>query len=118
MKHFGYKRFFEIENLKRLYANANRKRIIGYILLIIGIILFIISVHNARKIAEANNLSTSISNAFEHNSTWNPIIKFFGGKAQEDINYYGIVNLTIQIGGVVLTALGAVMIVVYRKKQK
>ena len=112
-----FKHFFEIENLKRLYANANGKRIIGYILFITGIILFLISVHNARKIAEANNLSTSITNAFEHNSTWNPIIKFFGGEAQEDIDYYGTVNLIIQIGGVVFTALGAVMIVVYRKKK-
>lgn len=112
------KRFFDIENLKRLYASANRKRIIGFILLIIGIILFIISVHAAQKIAEANNLSTSISNAFEHNSTWNPIIKFFGGKAQEDIDYYSTVNLIIQIGGVVLTAIGAVMIFVYRKKKQ
>jgi hypothetical protein len=112
------KRFFEKENLKRLYASANRKRVLGFILFIIGIILFLISVHAAQKIAEANNLSTSISNAFEHNPTWNPIIKFFGGKAQEEMDYYSTVTLIIQIGGLVLTALGAVMIVIYRKKKK
>lgn len=112
-----FKRFMEKENLKRLYANANRKRIAGFILLAIGIILFIISVNAARQIADANNLSTSISNFFEHNPTWNPLIKFFGGKVQEKIEYYSKVTLMIQIGGVALTALGAVMIVVFRKKK-
>ena len=106
-----------LEKLKRFYANTNRKRLIGFVLLIFGIILFLISVHAARKIAEANNLSTSISNTFEHNSTWNPIIKFFGGKAQEDIDYYSTLTLIIQIGGVALTAIGAVMVFVYRKKK-
>lgn len=112
-----FKRFFKKENLKRLYANANRKRIAGFIILILGVILFILSVDAAKQIADANNLSTSISNFFEHNTTWNPIIKFFGGEVQEEIEYYSTLTLIIQIGGVVLTALGAVMVFVYRKKK-
>lgn len=104
------------ESLKRWVANLNLKLIAGILVLVLGIILFILSVHATKKIAEANTLSQNISNFFEHNPGWNPILKFFGGKAQEKIEYYNNVTLMIQIGGVALTALGAVMIVVFRKK--
>ena len=112
-----FKRFTNKETLKQMAANANWKWIAGVVILIVGIILFILSVHAMKKVADANTLSQNLSNFFEHNTSWNPIIKFFGGKAQEKINYYDNVTLMIQIGGVALTALGAVMIVVFRKKK-
>ncbi len=112
-----FKRFTNKENLKQMTAHANWKWIAGVVILIVGIILFILSVHAMKQIADANTLSQNFSNFFEHNTTWNPIIKFFGGKAQEKIEYYNKVTLIIQIGGVALTALGAVMVVVFRKKK-
>lgn len=113
----NFRHFFQKENLKQLYGNANHKRIVGFIILIIGIILFIYSIYAAKQVADANNLSTSMTNFFEHNTAWNPLIEFFGGEAQKEIDYYGTMTLMIQIGGIALTALGAVMVVVYRKKK-
>ncbi|MBS0604484.1 MAG: hypothetical protein JSS60_05535 [Verrucomicrobia bacterium] len=103
-------------DLKSRFANLNYKQIAGIIVLIGGIVLFFLTVNATKKIADATTLSQSISNYFEHNPDWNPIIKFFGGKAQEKITYYSTMVLLIQIGSVVLTALGAVMIVLFRKK--
>jgi prolipoprotein diacylglyceryltransferase len=108
---------FNKEQLKNLASRVNYKCLAGVLILIVGVILFIFSVDATRKIADANTLSQNISNFFEHNPTWNPIIKFFGGKAQEKIEYYNHQTFMIQIGSIVLTALGVVMIVVFRKKK-
>jgi cbb3-type cytochrome oxidase subunit 3 len=114
----GFKNSAEKSKLQLFLASVNYKFLIGIILLIIGITLFIFSVHATQQIAEANNLSQSISDAFEHNPSWNPLITFFGGEAQEKIDYYSHRVFMVQIGAVVLTALGAVMIVLFRKKKQ
>lgn len=105
------------EPLKNLASKINYKYVAGILILIAGIILFFFSIHATKKIADANTLSQNISDFFQHNPTWNPIIKFFGGKAQEKIEYYNHMTLMVQIGSVVLTVLGAVMIAIFRKKK-
>jgi hypothetical protein len=111
------KNAFNKERLKNLASKMDYRWFIGLLLLIVGIIFFIFSVHATKKIADANTLSQNISDFFQHNPTWNPIIKFFGGQAQEKIEYYSHQVLVIQIGSVVLTAVGAVMMVIFRKKK-
>ena len=111
------KKFLDKELLKNLASKVNYKCLAGVLILIAGIILFICSIQATKKIADANTLSQNMSDFFQHNPTWNPIIKFFGGKAQEKVEYYSHMNLIIQIGSVVLTALGAIMIAVFRKKK-
>jgi hypothetical protein len=108
----------EKSKLQLFLANANYQFLAGIVLLLTGIILFMFSIHATKKIAEANDLSQSLSDFFEHNPTWNPLVTFFGGKAQEKIEYYNNRVFMVQLGAVVLTALGAVMIVLFRKKKQ
>jgi hypothetical protein len=110
------KRSFNKESLKQMAANMNYKWIASLIVLIAGIVIFILSVQATKKIAEAVTLSQTFSDFFKHNPSWNPIIQFFGGTAEHKIEYYNNIILILQIGGVVLTALGAVMLVFFRKK--
>ena len=93
------------------------KRISGLILFIIGVILILFAIHAMHQIAEAKNLSQNITDFFEHNPDWNPIIKFFGGKAQEKISTYDTPALLTLISGIVLTIIGAIMAIVNRKKR-
>lgn len=84
---------------------------------IVGIILIIFAIQAMHQIAEAKSLSQNITDFFEHNPDWNPIIKFFGGKAQEKISTYDTPALLALISGIVLTIIGAVMAIVNRKKR-
>jgi len=93
------------------------KRLAGFCFVILGIILLLFSADAAKQIARANTLSETISNFFQHNPTWNPIIKFFGGEPEKKIEYYTRVNTIIQIGAVVLTLVGVAMVVVFRNKK-
>jgi len=110
-------KFPDKEQHKNHTSKVNYRCLAGVLILVVGIILFILSIHATQKIAEANTLSQNVSDFFQHNPTWNPLIKFFGGKVEEKIEYYSRMTLMIQIGSVVLTALGAVMIIVFRKKK-
>lgn len=102
---------------KKFFAKTNYKQLIGLGLVFLGVIFFFFSVNAMKKIAKAQSLSDSVSNFFEHNTTWNPIIKFFGGEAQEEMNYYSTQVLIIQIASVAVTAVGSAMLVLYRKRR-
>ena len=92
------------------------KRLIGFVLMIGGVVLILIALHAMHKIAEAKSLSQDINNFFTHNPTWNPIIKFFGGKAQEKISAYDTQALLTLFSGILLTIVGAVMAIIHRKR--
>lgn len=94
------------------------KRFLGWILLVVGILLVIIALHAMHKISEAKNVSQDITNFFEHNPDWNPIIKFFGGKAQEKISAYDVPAMLTLISGIILTLLGTIMAIIYRKQHR
>lgn len=94
----------------------NIKRLIGFVLVIGGVVLIFIALNAMHKIAEARGLSQDITNFFEHNPDWNPIIKFFGGKAQEKISTYDTPALMTLFSGILLTIIGAVMAIIHRKR--
>jgi predicted transporter len=113
------------EHLKGLVTKINSKlkyihlqELGGIVLFIIGGILIFLSIHAMKKISEAKNFAHDVSNFFHHNPTWNPIIKFFGGKAQEKISQsYTPVNL-ILIAGIFLVIVGVIIFMYYRMKSK
>ncbi len=104
-------------HFKKFFSKIHYMQLIGIALFLIGVVFFCLSVDATKKIADANTLSQNFSNFFKHNPTWNPILKFFGGEAQKKIDYYSTQVLIIQIGSVVLTAIGAVMTIIYRNKK-
>ncbi len=93
----------------------NVKRIVGFCLFVIGVYIIFVAVDAIHQIAAAKGLSQSISDFFQHNPTWNPIIKFFGGQAQEKINRADTQAIMALVAGIILTTLGAVMAIIYRK---
>jgi hypothetical protein len=111
------KRFFNKEYLKGVIKRANRLRVFGFVLVVVGVIFFLLSINAMRKLEKANTLSNNISDFFEHNPDWNPIIEFFGGEVQHEIDYYDTLTLMIQIGGIVFSALGAILITLSYKKK-
>jgi uncharacterized membrane protein len=116
------KRFTNKEYLKGLgKANLKLKRfdlkqLWGIVVFIVGVILIFIAIHAMHKIAEAKDLSHNISNFFEHNPGWNPILKFFGGKAQERISQYDTPVMLTLIGGIILIILGVIIFLHYRNR--
>ena len=95
--------------------SINLKQLVGVSLFIVGVVLISIAIHAMKKIADAKNLSHDISNFFEHNPSWNPIIKFFGGKAQERISQYDTPVMLTLISGIVLIVIGVIIFMHYRK---
>jgi hypothetical protein len=97
----------------------NIKQILGVCICAVGIYLIIASIHGMHTADEAQGFVNNVSNFFEHNpSTWNPLIKFFGGQAQEKIEHGTNQAVMALIAGICLTVLGSTMAVVYRGRKK
>lgn len=103
-------------NPKLKYVNL--RQIGGIILFVLGGTLVLIAIDAMRKIAKAKGLSHDISNFFEHNPGWNPIIKFFGGKAEQKISQYDLPVMLTLIAGSILLLFGAIIFVYYRNRIK
>lgn len=89
----------------------------GVILFIIGIIFISFSIQAMKQISQAKNFTQDVSNFFQHNPTWNPIIKFFGGKAQEKISESYVPAILFMIAGIFLAIVGTVIFLHYRIKK-
>ncbi|MBS0652351.1 MAG: hypothetical protein JSR39_02365 [Verrucomicrobia bacterium] len=98
----------------------NKKKLIGLIALAVGIFLICYAVHSFNKIARAKGFETDFENFFHHNpSVWNPLIKFFGGKAQEEVSQYDLPVTIMMLSGIALTIGGALTTMIcWRKKPK
>jgi predicted transporter len=109
------------EHLKEFSTKVNSKlkfinlqQLGGVVLFIIGAILIFFSIHAMKKISEAKGLTQDVSNFFQHNSTWNPIIRFFGGKAQEKISESYVPATAVMIVGIFLVIVGVIIFMYYR----
>lgn len=98
----------------------NKKKIIGLIALVVGIFLICYAVHSFNKIAEAKGFESDVEDFFSHNpSVWNPLIEFFGGKAQEEVSKYDLPVTIMMLSGIALTIGGALTtIICWKKKPK
>lgn len=95
----------------------NLQQLGGIVLFIGGIILIAFSIHAMKKISQAKDFAQGISNFFQHNPTWNPIIKFFGGKAQEKISESYVPATMMMVAGIFLVVVG-IAIFLYHKIRK
>ena len=91
--------------------------LISLAILATGIFLICYAIHSLNKIAQAKGFESDVDEFFHHNpSTWNPLIEFFGGKAQEELSKYDVPVLIMLVSGIVLTVIGGVAIVSYCKE--
>ncbi len=93
------------------------RELIGIILFAGGIVCIALSIHAMKKISEAKDFAHSFTNFFEHNPTWNPIIKFFGGKVQEKISENYTPATLVMVAGILLIIIGTFIFVYYRLKK-
>jgi len=96
----------------------NIKQISGLIACAAGISLIVFAVHSMQEIAETKGFIHDVENFFTHNPMWNPIVTFFGGKAQEKVAEYDLPVFLSLIGGIVLTIAGAVITIVCRRTKQ
>lgn len=97
----------------------NIKRILGVCLCAIGIYLIIAATQGLHKVEKAEGFTNDVSNFFQHNpDLWNPLIKFFGGKPQEELKHKGTEAILVLVGGICSTILGVTMVIVCRGHKK
>lgn len=89
----------------------------GIVLFIIGAFFIGISINAMKKISEAKDFAHGVSNFFQHNPTWNPIIKFFGGKAQEKISESYASAIWVMVVGLFLVVVGVIIFVYHRMRR-
>jgi len=96
----------------------SRKRIIGWVSTVLGLILIVYAVHSMQKASEAKGFVKNFTDFFSHNTTWNPLIKFFGGEALKEASKYDVTILIMLILGIVLTVLGLSTLFISRNRSK
>ena len=90
------------------------KRITGLIVLIVGIILIIFSIHSMNRISGAKSGIHSITQPFSGSSSG----KTVGTMLEAKVSQYDIPVLVILIGGIVLTVVGASVAAFGKKKRR
>lgn len=89
-----------------------RKRIIGIVLFIIGVVLIIYSIHSMNRISAAKGEVNAFKSAFSGNSTGKALGNVMEGKASQ----YDTIVMVMLIGGIVLAVVGGGVVFMSRKK--
>ena len=90
------------------------KRITGLVVLIIGIILIIFSIHSMNRISGAKSGIHSVTQTFSGNSTGKTVGDVLEGKAGQ----YDLPVMVILISGIVLTVVGGSVVLFSKKKRR
>ncbi len=96
----------------------NIKRLIGFVMIAVGIYLIFFAMHAMHQIHAAKGFIDNMQDFFTKNPTWNPIITFFGGKAREKVSSYDLPALLTLIAGIALTVSGLVVSIFAKKKKE
>src|ERR1700734_578554 len=84
----------------------NLRQIGGLILCGAGGVLIYLALEGFKKITAAQDFAHRFTNFFQHNTTWNPILKFFGGKAEENISQHEATAAIVLAAGIGLIVIG------------
>jgi hypothetical protein len=96
----------------------NRRQMIGWLSIAVGIVLIILAVHSMHEFAKNQAMSTHVKHFFTNNPMWNCIIKWFGGKPQVKVPEHDVPAVITEIIGIVLVAAGGVFVYVSRKNKR
>ena len=96
----------------------NRKQFGGVLVFVIGLSSILFSIHAMHKIGNAKGAIQKTEHFFTQNpNTWNPIIEFFGGEAQEEASKYDTTVKIFLVSGIILSISGVLIIVACRKRK-
>lgn len=87
-----------------------KKLILGTLFLCSGIALIIFSIHAMIEVSKAKGFVDNLTDFFSNNPTWNPLITFFGGQAQQKASAYDFQAIVCLVIGVVLSVAGSLII--------
>jgi hypothetical protein len=92
-------------------------QVIGGAAALVGVALIVYAKHSMNKVNEAKGFVDKFNNFFSHNpGVWNPLIKFFGGKAQEEVSKYDPILTFLFYLGIALVILGIWGIFWFRRR--
>lgn len=92
--------------------NIRSKRLAGIVVAIIGIVLIIYSVYSMNRISEGKAEVHSLTGPFSGSASGRVVGEALGNRASQ----YDSTVLFLLISGIVLTAAGAGVVFVFRKK--
>lgn len=101
-------------SLSFIEVNMSAKRITGLIVLIVGIILIIFSVHSMNRISNAKGGIHTLTDPFSGSSGGREAGSFLQGEASQ----YDTTVKVLLIGGIVLTVIGAGVTLFGKKKKR
>jgi hypothetical protein len=96
----------------------NKKRLIGFAMIAVGIYLIFYALDAMHQIKEAKGTIGKVEDFFTNSTFWNPIITFFGGKARQEASSYDLPALLTLIAGIALAVSGTVVGVLTKKRKK
>ncbi len=96
----------------------NTKRIIGIVILIIGIIAILYANYQKGRIAEAEGNVKKGTSLFSGNSVGGQVGQAVGGAMEGKISSYNTPVMLLMVGGIVLVVIGAGMALLCRKKSR
>lgn len=92
--------------------NMRSKRITGVVVTVIGILLIIYSIHSMNRISEGKSEVRSLTSPFSGNAGGRIVGEALEGRASQ----YDSTVLFLLISGIVLTAAGAGLVILSRKR--
>jgi predicted MFS family arabinose efflux permease len=97
---------------------VNTKRVIGIIILIIGIIAILVANYVRGRLAEAEGTVQKGTSLFSGSSVGNQVGQTVGGAVEGKIASYNGPVMVLMIGGIILVVIGAGMALFCRKKSR
>lgn len=96
----------------------NRKQFVGILIFVLGLSAIFFAIHATHKVNEAKGVIQKTEHFFTQNpGTWNPIIEFFGGEAQEEASKYDTTVKIFLVSGIILSISGVFIIIACRKRR-
>jgi hypothetical protein len=95
---------------------VNIKRIIGIIILIVGIIVILFANYEKGRIAKAQGNIQKGTSLFSGHSVGDQVGQAVGGAMESKVSSYSTPVMILMIGGIVLIVIGAGMALFCRKK--
>jgi hypothetical protein len=90
------------------------KRLIGLVILIIGIVLIAFSLHSMNRISKAKGGIRGMKHAFSGSSTGTKI----GDAAENKVSQYDTPVMILLISGIILAIVGSSVIIFGKKKKR
>lgn len=92
-------------------------QIVGVASTAIGVALIVYAKRSMQKASEAKSSIDKFTDFFSHNpGVWNPLIEFFGGKAQQEASKYDPTLTFLFYSGIALVVFGIWCVFWFRRR--